>query len=117
MDKPKLVTEKSSKKLMDRIYIQDKKFEKEDTAQKLGIADYENCIFNNCDLSNADLSERIFLDCEFISCNLSSAKLQKTAFKNVKFKDCKLLGLHFEDCDSFLFEVDFEGCLLNLSSF
>ncbi len=103
---------------MDRIYIQDKKFEKEDiAAQQLIIADYENCTFNNCDLGNADLAERVFLDCEFISSNLSSAKLHKTAFKSVKFKDCKLLGLHFEDCDSFLFEVDFNNCLLNLSSF
>jgi uncharacterized protein YjbI with pentapeptide repeats len=103
---------------MDRVYIQDKNFEKEDFSNKeLAIADYENCIFNNCNLSNADLSKRVFLDCEFIFCNLSSVKLQKAAFKTVKFRDCKLLGLHFEDCDDFLFEVGFENCQLNLSSF
>ena len=103
---------------MDRIYIQDKKFEKEDLATKeLPIADYENCVFNNCDFLNTDLSQRVFLDCEFNSCNLSNASLTKTGLKNVKFKDCKLLGLHFENCDPFLFEVDFETCFLNLSSF
>ena len=28
-----------------------------------------------------------------------------------------MLGLHFEYCNDFLFEVNFENCLLNLSSF
>ena len=45
------------------------------------------------------------------------AKLVKTALREAKFKDCKLLGLHFDDCSDFLFEVDFENCILNLSSF
>lgn len=103
---------------MERIYVQDKIYNKEDVQEKkLALADYENCTFTNCDLGNTDLSKRVFLDCEFISCNLSSAKLHKTAFKTVKFNDCKLLGLHFEDCDDFLFEVQFENCQLNLSSF
>ena len=48
---------------------------------------------------------------------MSMAKLGKTAFKDVKFKDCKLLGLHFDHCDEFLFQVDFENCTLNLASF
>jgi len=103
---------------MERTYIQDKKFEKEDlTTNEFAIADYENCIFTNCDFSNADLSQRVFLECEFNSCNLSTANLLKTGLKNVKFKDCKLLGLHFENCDPFLFEVDFDTCFLKLSSF
>ena len=103
---------------MERTYIQDKKFEKEDfTSNELPIADYENCVFLNCNLSNADLSKRVFIECEFNFSNLSTAKLAVTAFKNVKFKDCKLLGLHFENCDQFLFEVDFDNCFLNLCSF
>ena len=103
---------------MERTYIQDKKFEKEDlTTNEFAIADYENCIFTNCDFSNADLSQRVFLECEFNSCNLSTANLLKTGLKNVKFKDSKLLGLHFENCDPFLFEVDFDTCFLKLSSF
>ena len=103
---------------MERNYVQDKTYLKDDIAgSELLLADYENCIFNNCDLSNTDLSHRIFLDCEFIGCNLSSVKLFKTAFKTVKFKDCKMLGLHFEDCDDFLFEVAFNNCQLTLSSF
>ena len=103
---------------MERTYIQDKEFEKDGcNANELPIADYENCVFNNCDLANADLSQRVFLDCQFNSCNLSTANLTKTGLKNVRFKDCKLLGLHFETCDQFLFEVDFNNCFLNFSSF
>ena len=45
------------------------------------------------------------------------AKLEKTAVKDIQFKECKLLGVHFETCDEFLFAVRFENCLLNLSSF
>ena len=95
---------------MERTYVQDKKFGKEDLGtDKLPIADYENCIFINCDLTNTDLSQRVFLDCEFISCNLSTANFIKTGLKNVRFKDCKLLGLHFENCDQFLFrEITFD---------
>ena len=51
----------SRSRSMERTYIQDKKFEKEDILDsELAIADYENCIFNNCDLSNANLSLRVF---------------------------------------------------------
>ncbi|HEX6848165.1 MAG TPA: pentapeptide repeat-containing protein, partial [Chitinophagaceae bacterium] len=71
----------------------------------------------NCDLSDADLSQRVFLDCEFNSCNLSGSNFVKTGLKNIKFRECKLLGLHFENCDPFLFAVDFDKCLLSLSSF
>jgi uncharacterized protein YjbI with pentapeptide repeats len=31
--------------------------------------------------------------------------------------DCKMLGMHFENCNDFLFSVFFENCQLNLSSF
>ena len=35
----------------------------------------------------------------------------------MKFKTCKLLGSHFDNCNTFLFAVGFEDCILNLSSF
>jgi uncharacterized protein YjbI with pentapeptide repeats len=35
----------------------------------------------------------------------------------VRFKDCKLLGVHFEQCNEFLLSVSFDTCLLNLASF
>jgi uncharacterized protein YjbI with pentapeptide repeats len=45
------------------------------------------------------------------------AQINKTAFKNIKFIGCKLMGLHFENCNTFLFEVDMENCILHLASF
>ncbi len=38
-------------------------------------------------------------------------------FKNIKFNDCKLLGVLFENCNDFLFEVEFTNSILNVSSF
>lgn len=103
---------------MERNYSADKKFEKTDfTKEPLLKGDYENCIFSHCDLSNNDLSEIRFVDCEFSNTNLSLTKLIKTSFKDVQFNNCKLAGLHFENCDDFLFSVSFEHCTLNLSSF
>ncbi len=103
---------------MTEQYFEDGTFEKIDfTAKALGKGEYDGCTFKHCNFSNTDLSNTDFSDCEFIGCNLSMAKLVKTAFKNIKFKDCKLLGLHFENCSPFLFEVNFDNCLLNLSSF
>jgi len=98
--------------------FEDQKFEKADYRFKpLAKGDYDACIFSNCDFSDSDLSGISFTDCEFISCNLSMVRLNKTALKDVKFRDCKCLGLHFENCNDFLFSVSFENCILNLSCF
>ncbi|WP_431217529.1 hypothetical protein ACQ86N_21315 [Puia sp. P3] len=43
----------------------------------------------------------------FSNCNLSLAQLQKTTFRDIQFKDCKMLGLHFEDCNEFGLSVSF----------
>ncbi|MBL7883075.1 MAG: pentapeptide repeat-containing protein [Bacteroidia bacterium] len=43
--------------------------------------------------------------------------MSKTAFKNVQFVNCKLLGLQFHICNDFLFEINIDSCILNLSSF
>lgn len=103
---------------METAYIVEKTFETIDfTTKALEKADYEACSFINCSFLNADLSDIRFTDCEFTGCDLSTAKLVKTAFQNIKFNECKLLGLHFDHCSDFLFEVDFENCTLNLSSF
>jgi len=57
------------------------------------------------------------MECEFDGCNLSMAKLHDTALKDVKFKNCKLLGVDFSVCKTFLLALGFEDCLLNLASF
>lgn len=83
----------------------------------LATGEYENCTFINCDFSNSDLSDINFLECEFHDCNFSLAKLFQTSFREVKFINCKLLGMHFDDCNHLLITFRFEGCTLDLSSF
>lgn len=96
----------------------DKTFQNIDYTQNvIDKGEFENCVFSQCNFEGVDLSQNIFIDCTFSSCNLSLSKLTKTAFRDVSFKDCKLLGLRFENCNDFLFEVRFENCILNLSSF
>ncbi|TPE45536.1 pentapeptide repeat-containing protein [Pontibacter mangrovi] len=87
------------------------------TTQGFPKGEYENCVFDGCIFLNADLSGLVFIDCEFRNCDASMATLRDTAFREVQFAGCKLLGLHFEDCNKFLLSVRFQDCQLNLSSF
>ena len=96
----------------------DKVFDREDFRETPPAGgEYENCVFKNCDFSGTDLSEIIFIECEFVNSNLSLAKLPKTAFRDVMFRDCKMLGLHFEQCNDFGLAFSFEKCTLDHSSF
>lgn len=103
---------------METTYIEDQTFEGKHIADiRTGTVTYDNCIFKDCHLSGADLSSIHFMDVKFTACDISNARLQKTALRNVHFKDCKMMGLLFDDCDDFLFEANFENCILNFSSF
>jgi len=103
---------------MERNYFEDRVFEKEDfTEIPFNPGEYENCTFNGCNFSDTDLSHITFTECTFNGCNLSLAKLTNTGMRDLSFTDSKLLGLHFEDCSDFLFAVNFDKCILNLSSF
>lgn len=79
--------------------------------------EYENCTFTDCNFSNSDLSEFIFDGCTFFRCNLSLAKLKRTALRDVSFRECKMVGLHFEDCEQIGISFVFDECMLNNSSF
>jgi fluoroquinolone resistance protein len=99
-------------------YIEDKTFEKIDGIKTpIDIAEYEHCDFINCNFSEANLSGAVFSSCKFKDCNLSMAVLAKTSFRNVQFVNCKMLGLRFENCNDFLFEIHVDSCTHNLSSF
>lgn len=105
-------------KHMANTYFEGLTFERTDFSEKgLPKGEYDHCSFVNCIFANTDLSGINFSECEFKGCNLSMAKLSKTAIRDVRFKACKLLGLHFEQCNKLLFSVDFEDCTLNFSSF
>ncbi len=79
--------------------------------------DYEGCSFIKCNIANADLSNINFTECRFINCDVSSAKLLNTTLNDVQFQGCKMLGLHFDGCNEFVFSIRMEECVLNLSSF
>lgn len=83
----------------------------------LELGDFENCRFTNCSFPNSNLSEFNFIECEFQNCDVSMSKVKGTGLKTVTFKHCKLLGIHFGDCNPFSLSLTFEDCLLNLSSF
>lgn len=83
----------------------------------LDEGEYEQCIFSKIDMAGKNITKYVFIDCEFIDCDLSNANLSGTAFRNVQFKNCKLLGLRFDSCDPFLFEVHFYSCQLDHASF
>lgn len=83
----------------------------------LNKGEYENCTFFNCNFYNSDLSNIIFRECEFNGCDLSLALLKQTVLNNIRFTGCKLPGLHFNNCNNFLFSVNFDNCLLKLSVF
>lgn len=103
---------------MNKAINEDCTFENEDySSQELIIQEYENCTFINCDFSKTNLSNSTFIECKFNACNLNMAILLNTSFRDVNFKECKMLGLYFENCNDFLFSVNFESCILNVSSF
>lgn len=99
-------------------YIVDKVFKSINfSIDSITPADFEGCNFENCIFSNTDLSNMNFIDCVFVSCDFSLAKVNNVTFSEVKFIGCKLLGLHFEDCNKLGLSFTFENCQLNLSSF
>lgn len=100
------------------MYIEEQTFDKVNfQGEPLKKGEYENCIFKQCDLSSTDLSDIKFTSCEFVDCNLSLAKLANTAFRDAVFKGCKMLGLHFDDCNQFGLSFSFDNCQLNHALF
>lgn len=103
---------------MDLELIEEKTFKGIDfTRETFEIAQYELCTFVNCNFHRGSFSEARFEDCVFEACDLSLSSLSGTYFQEVHFKDCKLLGLHFDTCNPFLFKVSFERCDLQAAVF
>ncbi|MDR3651452.1 MAG: pentapeptide repeat-containing protein [Paludibacter sp.] len=79
--------------------------------------EYENCKFVNCNFYSADLLNVTFRECIFDCCDFSLASLKNTALNDIYFIGCKLVGVQFEECNPFLFSVNFENCVLKLAVF
>jgi len=81
------------------------------------IAQYETCTFRAIDFKEYSLSGVKFMECEFVDCDLSLVSLTESMFQDVHFTRCKLLGLFFETVKPFLFQVRFDQCNLESTSF
>ncbi|MBD0833129.1 pentapeptide repeat-containing protein [Aestuariibaculum sediminum] len=100
------------------IIVEDEIFEKQDFSKKrLPKGDYEYCTFINCNFAEGLLSEVKFLECDFEDCNLSAANVMHSSFQDVNFKNCKMLGVHFNNCNLFGFAVKLNNCNLENASF
>jgi len=99
-------------------YFEGKEFAGEHyTETVLPKGTYENCRFLNCIFANTDLSGYIFIDCQFEVCDLSMIKCKGTALRDIQFSHCKMLGVHFDECNPFLLSFHFDHCILEFSSF
>ncbi len=81
------------------------------------VQEFVRCTFADCDLKQVDLAGKVFVECTFRSCDLSLAETTKTSWRGVRFEHCKLLGLRFDRCHTFLLELAFESSILDLASF
>ena len=97
-------------------YISDKDFSKV-KREDLALAEYENCTFQDSDLTEFQFKHFKFIDCTFKSCNLSLAQVSQCSFQNVRFIDCKMVGILFEQVNSFSLEFTFQSCNLSQGSF
>jgi len=101
-----------------KIVVEDKLFERIDfSTDRLSVDEYENCSFVNCNFYDSKLLSVAFRQCTFDSCDFSLAQLGNTTLNDVRFMGCKLVGVQFEECNPFLFSVDFENCVLKLAVF
>ena len=103
---------------MEQLSFEDKIFDDVDYSERyLSPTEYSECQFINCNFSKADLSNSDFVDCVFKGCNFSLAVMINTGLKHCSFEACKLVGIDFSKCSNFLFEVSFDNCPLDYSSF
>lgn len=80
-------------------------------------ADFELCTFENCSFSEATISHLSFTECTFENCDFSGVKVIATAIQECEFISCKMLGINFENCSDFLFQLNCKDCTLDFSTF
>lgn len=98
--------------------IEDKLFERIDySGKKLSTEVYENCQFVNCNFYKTNLVDITFRECRFVDCDFSLSSMKNTTLSDIHFVGCKLVGVQFDDCNPFLFSIDFESCVLKLAVF
>lgn len=84
---------------------------------KIEHHEFDNCTFHACDFSGALLFSSNFVDCQFFDCNFAMTNLANVLLHGVKFHNCKVLGVQFNLCNDFIFDVCFQDSILDYSSF
>jgi len=87
------------------------------TISPLPRKEYENYTFKNCNFYSSDLSNFIFRECIFDGCDLSLVAFRNTTLNDIWFVNCKILGVQFQESNSFLLSFGFDNCILKLSVF
>ncbi|PKN24067.1 MAG: pentapeptide repeat-containing protein [Deltaproteobacteria bacterium HGW-Deltaproteobacteria-22] len=78
---------------------------------------FEDCTFTSCRFDDRPQAGVSFISTEFRRCELVLTKLAGVTLNGVLFADCKLVGVHFSECNKFGFAPAFEGCLIDQSVF
>lgn len=99
-------------------YISDQQFENIDFAKDgFEQAEYSYCTFKQCNFQAVILSKSRFIDSTFEGCNLSNANIKDASFQNATFEQCKMLGLQFDTCTDFGFEMHCKNAMLQHAIF
>ena len=91
---------------MDKIFENQQFVNINYSGQKVAQTEFESCLFKDCNFSEADFSDSDFINCRFENCNFALTKISGSGLKEVYFTGCKLVGIDFEVCSNFLFEVN-----------
>lgn len=103
---------------MAESFFREQEYHSENFSNKsLPKGEYEHCLFKRCDFSSTQFFGLTFSECIFENCELSNIDLKESSFRDIIFRDCKMLGLNFDQCQTFLLSFSFESCMLNFSSF
>lgn len=81
------------------------------------IGTYEECRFLGCGFTGAEFSGLTFRNCRFERCDFTLTGMKNAALQQVLFRQCKLQGVQFGECRTFLLEISFEECMMRFSTF
>lgn len=65
----------------------------------------EGCVFEDCDFTAVVLRDVRFVDCRFIRCDFTNCNVVGAAFQQVEMQACKAMGVRWDTCSPFLFEL------------
>ena len=103
---------------MESSYFYQQIFRRNSYADKeFQVAEYEDCTFEECSWDAATFEGCTFIECTFKACRIINPKMDNSQWQTVLFQDCQLLGVHFSDCNPFLFSIRVSGCQIQYGSY